>query len=221
MNDKIIKRIIRMVNLFSIAAEKEDLPINSKDTKTILSNLENLETFNARKNYAEKNLKHLSSGSSRIVLLTAEKTIIKLAKNDRGIAQNETEANLKTKSKFFNPTISFAKNFSWIETNYLDKITAKDFEKLTKINFDDFGEAIRYGLKKISGNIDKEKPDHFDTICKSDIYNEVKEVGLANKLMGGDLARISSWGKKDNHPVLLDTGLTRKVFDDFYESSSS
>ena len=220
MNNKQIKHLTRITNLLSIATG-EDLPPDSKDTKTILRNLENLETFNARKKYAEKNLEHLSSGSSRIVLLTSDKTIIKLAKNDRGLAQNQVEAKLKTSSKYFNPTLSFAKNYAWIETNHLEKITAKEFEKLTKINFDDFGEAIRSGLKSISGNTDKEKPDNFDDVSKSSIYKEVKEVGLSNKLMGGDLARISSWGKKDNHPVLLDTGLTRKVYDDFYDSSSS
>lgn len=216
------KRLIRLAKLYYVlAGDAEKLPTDSKDLKTILSNLEGLETYQARKKYAEKNLEHLSSGSSRIVYLSDNKTIIKMAKNDKGIAQNEAEANPKMKSKFLNKILSHAKNYSWIEVCYLDKITVKDFQKMTGLDFDDFGESIRYGLKNVSGNSDKQKPDNFEKVEKSEIYKEMKRIGKEFKLMPGDLARISSWGTKDKRPVLIDAGLTKDVFEDFYESSSS
>lgn len=218
-----INKLVRKANLFYLFASSnsEKLPEDSKDTKEILSNLEKLETYQARKKYAEKNLKHLSSGSARVVYLTPEKTIIKMAKNDKGVAQNKAEANPKMKSKHLNKILSHAKNHSWIEVCYLDKITVKDFKKMTGLDFNDFGEAIRYGLKAVSGNTDKEKPDNFEKIEKSDIYKDLKQVGDKFKLMPGDLARISSWGTKDGIPVLIDAGLTKDVFADYYESSSS
>jgi hypothetical protein len=49
----------------------------------------------------------------------------------------------------------------------------------------------------------------------------MKRIGEKFKLMPGDLARISSWGTKDNQPILIDAGLTKDVFAEFYESSSS
>lgn len=216
MND----RITKLANLF-LALAKDDSPPNSNDLKTILKNLEQLDTHAARKKYAESNLKRLSSGSSRLVYLTKNKTIIKLAKNDKGLAQNKAESNPKMKSKFLNKTISFAKNNSWMQTHFFKKITVKEFEKMTDIKFEDFGESIRFGLKNISGNSDKKKPKNFDIVSKSEIYKEMKRIGDKFKLMGGDLARISSWGTKDDHPVLIDAGLTKKVFSDFYDSSSS
>jgi hypothetical protein len=209
-----------MANFFYSLATKEELPDNSKDLKTILKNIEGLENYNSRKEYAETNLKHLSSGSSRIVYESPDKTIIKLAKNDKGIAQNKAESNLEMKSKFINEVIGNAKNYSWMETHYLDKITAKDFKEMTGIDFDDFGECIRYGLKNVSGNTDKEKPKNLDKVQKSEIYKEMKRIGERFKLMPGDLARISSWGTKDGRPVLIDAGLTKDVFSEFYESSS-
>lgn len=212
------KKILRFATLFHSLAAAEELPENSKDLDTVLKNIENLETYHARKKYAEKNLKHLSSGSSRIVYLTPEKTIIKLAKNDKGIAQNKAESNPDMKSKYLNKIIKHADNFSWLETHYLDKITTKEFEKMTGLDFDDFGEAIRYGLKNISGNTDKDKPENFDEVEDSDIYKELKEIGKKFKLMPGDLARISSWGTKDNKPILIDAGLTKEVFEEYYES---
>lgn len=207
--------------MFYSLAAGEELPVNSTDLKTVLSNLEHLETYAARKEYAEANLKHLSSGSSRIVYLTSGKTIIKLAKNDKGIAQNKAEANPGMKSKYTNKILSDAQNNSWIEVPYLEKITTTEFKKMTGLEFDDFGESIRFGLKDVSGNSDQEKPKNFEEVAKSDIYKEVRDVGEKFKLMPGDIARISSWGTKEGHPVLIDTGLTKDVFADFYEDSSS
>lgn len=214
-------QLLKLASFFSSLAESEKLPPDSKDLKMVLKNLEKLETHQARKKYAERNLKHLSSGSSRIVYLTSGKTILKLAKNDKGFAQNKAEANPKMKSKYINKCLGHAKDYCWIETHYLEKINVKKFKEMTDLEFEDFGECIRYGLKNVSGNTDKDKPKKFDEVSKSEIYKEMKRIGNKFKLMPGDLARISSWGTKDGCPVLIDAGLTKGVFAEFYESSSS
>jgi hypothetical protein len=215
-------KLLRLANMFyAMASEQEELPPNSDNLKTVLSNLESLETYAARKKYAEANLKHLSSGSARIVYLTRNKTILKLAKNDKGLAQNQAEANPKMKSQYLNPILSCAKNYAWCETYFLDKITEKEFKAMTGLEFNDFGDSIRYGLRNVSGNTDKEKPEHFDEVAKSDIYKEMKDIGEKFKLLPGDMARISSWGTKNGRPVLIDAGLTRDIFDKYYEDSSS
>lgn len=207
-------KLLKIANYFYSLASSESL-------KEILKEIEGLEHYNARKEFAEKNLEHLSSGSSRIVYLSPEKTIIKMAKNDKGIAQNKAECNPEMKSKFLNEVISHAKNYTWMQTHFLEKITEKEFEEMTGLDFDDFGESIRYGLRDVSGNKDIEKPKNFDKVEKSEIYKEMKKIGEQFKLMPGDLARISSWGTKDGRPVLIDAGLTADVFSDYYDSSSS
>jgi hypothetical protein len=214
-----LNKILRLADLYYTLAssDSEELPEDSDNLKIILKNIEELETYQARKKYAEKNLKHISSGSSRIVYSTNKDTIIKMAKNDKGIAQNKAEANPKMKSKYLNDILSHAKNYAWIEVGYLEKISEKEFKKMTGLDFEDFGDSIRYGLKNVSGNTDKEKPKNFDQVEKSEIYKELKEVGNKFKLMPGDLARISSWGTKDGKPVLIDAGLTKDVFAEFYE----
>jgi len=214
-------KLLRFANMFYSMASSEKLPPDSKDLRVVLKNIEKIETYQARKKYSEKNMKHLSSGSSRIVYKTNDGTIVKVAKNDKGIAQNKAESNPKKKSKYLNTIISHAKNYSWMETHYLEKITVKEFEEMTGLNFDDFGEAIRYGLKNVSGNTDTTKPKNFAEVEKSEIYKDVKDVGLKSDLMPGDLARISSWGSRDGRPILIDTGLTKEVFEKFYEDSGS
>lgn len=203
--------VIKMTNIFYALAV-------DKNFKSILKDIEKMDTYKDRIESAEDNMKHLSSGSSRIVYKTKDDTIIKLAKNDKGIAQNKAEANPKMKSPYLNKILNHASNYSWIETCYLEKITEKDFEKMTDINFEDFGNAIRFGLKDVSGNSDKKKSKNFDKVQSSDIYKEMLRVGKKFKLMPGDLARISSWGTKENKPILIDAGLTKDVFEEFYES---
>jgi uncharacterized protein YpmB len=213
-------KLLKLAETFyALAAETDSLPKNSNQIKTILSNIEKLETYAARKKYAEKNLKHLSSGSARIVYLTPEKTVVKLAKNDKGIAQNKAEASIDISSKYLNKVLSSAKNNSWIEVSYLDKISDKEFKKMTGIDFEDFGECIRYGLKSVTHH-SKDKPSNFDKVSESEIFQQMKKIGKKYNLMPGDIARISSWGAKDNNPVLIDAGLTKEVFDDYYASSS-
>jgi hypothetical protein len=216
-------KLLRFANIFYSLATGEELPANSSDLKTVLANLEKLETYAARKKYAEANLEHLSSGSSRITYLTPDKTVIKLAKNDRGLAQNKEEvaANSKCNSKYLNKVLKNVSNYYWIEVPFLDKITEKKFKEMTGIDFDDFGEALRYSLRSISGNTDKEKPSDYEEITKSDLFKEISDIGKKLDLMPGDLARVSSYGIKDNHPVLADVGLTKNVYEAFYESSSS
>jgi len=211
-----INKIARMIDTFYSLATAERLPKDSDDLSTVLKNIESLETFAAKKKYAEKNLKHLSSGSSRIVYLTKDKTVVKVAKNDKGLAQNEAEANPKMKSRYLNKILGKAKDFSWLETNHLEKITTKEFENMTNISFDDFCEAVSYGLKDVSSS-SRKKPDNFDKVKKSSIYREIERLGNKFKLMPGDIGRISSWGTKDGNPILIDSGLTKKVYEEFYE----
>jgi len=216
-----ILQIIRLANKFYVMAKSEELPADSKDVKTILKNIENLETYAARVKYAEKNLEHLSSGSSRVVYKLPDGSIFKLAKNDRGLAQNKVEGNPKMKSTFLNKLIKKAKNHAWINMQFLEKITEKEFEKMAGVKFKDFGEAIKYGLKDVSDSPDTKKPKNFEEVSKTKVYKELVKVGKEFKLMPGDMARISSWGTKDGHPVLIDAGLTKEIFDKYYDGGAT
>jgi hypothetical protein len=211
-----VNKILRFASIYYSIASAEELPENSKDLNVVLKNIEELETYQARKKYAEKNLKHLSSGSSRIVFLTKKDTVIKLAKNDKGIAQNKAESNLKGESKFVNKVLSHASDYSWIESQFLKKITEKQFQKMTGMDFDDFGECIRYALKSISGS-KKEKPDSYKEISENPLFKELKDIAKKNHLLGGDIARISSFKTNGSYPILVDSGLTKKIFDKYYE----
>lgn len=207
-------KLLKRINYFYSLA-------SGKDLSYILKEISDLDTFAARKECVEDHLERISSGSSRIVYSTGEGTVIKLASNKKGLDQNSVEANIKGDSKFINKPTKHDKNYYWIEAPEAKKINEKRFEELTDIDFETFGEAIDYELRSISGNTDKEKPKDLDKAKKMVMFKELVKVAKDNDLLGGDISRISSFGERDGHPVLLDLGLSKSVFSKDYESSSS
>lgn len=188
----------------------------AEEQASVLKELSRLETFKERVDYAEKEMKHLSSGSSRVIYVMSDGVVLKLAKNKKGLAQNKVEANPEIKSKYINKTLQNDKDGIWIVAPFLDDMSEKEFEKLTGINFKDFGEALSYGLQDVAGDSEK-KPKGFSEIAKSEIYKELVEVGKKWEIMPGDLERISSWRRKGNTPIIADLGLSKEIFDQFYE----
>lgn len=203
-----IEKLLYKINLFCKYAKASDEEILKKLSSSF-------ETFKDRIDYAEENLDHMSSGTSRIVYRMHDGSVLKLAKNERGVAQNKVEGNPKLISKFINKTLKRDPNGLWKTSPFLEKITEKEFEKLTNINFKDFGQSLEYGLQDISK--DKiEKPKNFENISKSEIYKDLDKVCRKFTLLPGDLARISSWLSDGKIPKVCDCGLTLDIFQEFY-----
>lgn len=200
------QQLLSLASLFLSTASK------SEKLSSLLDHIDQLDSFKDRIKLAEKSFKHLSSGSSRIVFLTDQNTVIKLAKNEKGIAQNKAESKHK-KSKYINNPINYSNKFLWIQVPLLEKINNKEFEELTHLNFNDFSKSIDHYFKS-----SKSKPDNYKEICKSDFFKDITNLIEKFKLAYGDISRISSWGHKNNKPILIDTGLTNSVYQRYYKS---
>jgi len=155
------------------ASDAEKIPPKTDNLNTILSNLQNLETFQARMKYAEKNLKHLSSGSSRIVFQVGKDKVLKLASNEKGLAQNKAESSVKDDCKYINKSVRNAKNHSWIIAPMADKITEREFFDLTGVNFREFGDCIIYNS---STKKDKKEPKNFQSLKNEEIVKQISSV---------------------------------------------
>ena len=191
---------------------------SSKELYDILNEVESLETYKEREDLLEKKFKRISSGSSRIVYSYNDDIVIKFAKNKKGVAQNKAESKIKNNSRYINKVIDNSKKYNWITTAYLDNLTEKEFKELIGYNFKDVGECILYSLKDVFDEKVK-KPKNFDEISKISFFKDIVNIAKEHKLIPGDLCRISSWKKKNNNPVLVDMGLTKKVFEEYYDSS--
>ena len=97
----------------------------------------------------------------------------------------------------------------------------EEFEDLTDISFDDFSQAIMYDLRNLSKSTSSKKPKNFDEISKNEFYKDIHRVGSKYNLIPGDLSRISSFKKIKDRVVLVDSGLSREIYDEFYEKNKS
>lgn len=221
---ELIKKMVRESMTYDLIESllDEDYPASFD-----MDHFKGLNSFNQRVKYCEENLKRISSGSSRIVYLIDEEKVLKLAKNKKGIAQNEVEIDIS--NDFTAPEI-LAKTFDydedqslWVEMELAKKVKAPDFKRVVGYDFKDIIKAIHnYGID--TGNARGGKYS-----INADLYNDMWENSFMYELFNyigtygipvGDLMRLSSYGlvKRDGNDaiVIIDFGLTFDVYDTYY-----
>lgn len=235
MDSKSIRRILRESIKRIVSERRQNMFEMAYPVSFDMEYFKTLKTFSARVRYCEKMLKRIASGSSRIVYKIDDEKVLKLAKNSKGIAQNQVEGGDYYLSTIGMMAETFDKdeNYLWIEMELAKKAKVGDFKRLTGFSFDFIRIFINYIVKNhtsygykmnFSANEEvlkrleyiEENPDEFNEIF-SDI---IDYIGNYNLSCAGDLSRISSWGivKRDGEEVLVlvDYGLNNSVFDEYY-----
>jgi mRNA-degrading endonuclease RelE of RelBE toxin-antitoxin system len=216
-----LKRIIKE-ELDKLISEDYSVTFNMEDFKKLTS-------FNKRIAYCKDKLKRISSGSSRIVYQIDDTKVLKLARNQKGLAQNENEISASNDSYI---NYIFAQVFEsddknlWLEMELCKKLTESNFKEITGFSWNDYN----YIMVKHNNNINQRKyPSHFNKISdemEQDMWNEDGVIYDMLSYIGsydvpvGDLLKLNSYGvvNRDgvNTIVLLDFGLTNNTFNDFY-----
>jgi hypothetical protein len=184
-----------------------------------------LNSFNSRIKYCETHLQRIGGGSSRIVYKIDDEKVLKLAKNKKGLAQNEVEAeysNYNDLSDVLARVYEYDDNNLWVEMELARKLTVGDFKRITGFNFKDFGIAVlNYGIdaggKGRKRSIDiKVVEDMWEDEFVYGIFNYIGNYGVPT----GDLTRMSTYGivKGDGNErvVVIDYGLSADVYDSYY-----
>lgn len=194
--------------------------------------LKSLKTFRDRKNYCDKYLGfNVGSGSSRLVYQLDDEKVLKLAKNEKGIAQNEQEYSFG-QEKFvdvtphiFNEMCDIV-NFTFIVSEYVLPAKEKDFMELYGINFNTFISVINtvsvwYGRKRSLGTkvLSDEEMEYLQEE-NLDIKEFVDYVSNYQPPIG-DMLRLANYGMvmREGSPqiVLLDSGLSDEVYNKYYK----
>jgi hypothetical protein len=193
----------------------------------------NMDTFKSIRSYADKikyvreNLGNpLGSGTARMVFNIDGTKVLKLAKNEKGVAQNEVESNYYSDSYWADilaNVIDFdEKNYYWVEMEIAQKVRKSDFKRLYNVSFDDLGVYLRYRYltsknSPYAGEIDSDKLDEFNN---NDFVVNITDYMLSNNVPYGDLVRISSYGlvkrKYGDVIVIIDFGITEDVHKQYY-----
>lgn len=202
----------------------EDYP-----TSWNIEEFKKLTSFNARIKYCEEHLQRISSGSSRIVYKIDNEKVLKLAKNKKGLAQNEVEIEY-SKEPHLDDVLAkiyeYEENNLWVEMELAKKMRVADFERIIGFKFKDYVIGVHnYG---VDANVNPR-----DRSSKYDIDEELTEAMWDNEFIYGmfqyignygipvgDLKRSNTYGivKGDGEEriVVIDYGLSSDVYTSYY-----
>jgi len=188
-----------------------------------------LNSFNKRIKYCEAKLHRISSGSGRIVYRIDDEKVLKLAKNQKGVAQNEVEEGY---SHYHDIQDIVAKVFNvhphslWIEMELARKVTVANFKSITGYNWKDYVIAMEYESDRVKSNGDTTLHGISQELLQH-MWDD--QDGLAAAMFDfmpsydvpvGDLTRSSSYGIVKRYGedaiVMIDYGLTHDVYDGYY-----
>jgi len=188
----------------------------------------NLKSFNQRVQYCESNLTRISSGSSRIAYKIDDTKVLKLAKNRKGIAQNNAEIEYSQDYMMDDvvaEVFQYDKNALWLEMELARPLTAAMFYHIVGIPFNDYVMGINfheYELEPRKKSYKPTRPDNMDAMWENEFVSRIFDtIGSYANFVSGDLNRLSTYGvvKRDGQDtvVLIDYGLTTDVYNTHYK----
>jgi hypothetical protein len=194
-------------------------------------------TFKSRLQYALDRAKKLGTGSSRVATIIeyeGRPTVLKIAKNQKGLAQNSVEADIlsdgyASQLGILIPIIDYDEQNrepSWIHTEMATKANEKQLCSLLKcssltflINFATSITGKKRFLGLPQGYIDKLKESGMsdeDVETCTDYANTLADLNSNFDVELGDFARAANWGLYQGKPVIIDVGFNSNVLNQYY-----
>jgi len=176
-----------------------------------------LNSFAERMRYAEQNLKRISSGSGRIVYKIDNEKVLKLAKNKKGVAQNEVEIDYGGHNYFdiLAKVFNSDNNGLWVEMELARKVTPTIFKQVNGYSFDEYTTILFNDSGKHRG-MHSEEPENAEEIRESEFFNGVMEYLMGTDSPDGDMRRLNSYGlvSRDGADTIMviDYGLNTNVY---------
>ena len=199
-----------------------------------MNTLKSLPSYAKRLQYCQQYLKKIGAGSSRVVFAVDDEKVLKVAKNRKGIAQNQEEMQ-DWRQNFYD---CFAKVYDasedgiFLEMQAARKAKFSDFKRLTGYGFDVMSAWIEYtaSLYLPKGRARYRNHD-YDELFDSEEWAEGLDnynlfSGVHQYLCDtcteayGDLQRLSSWGvvseNGEEKLVIIDFGLSDEILNKYY-----
>ena len=212
------------MKLIKLLKEFKQEIIEDYPTSFDMDYFKELKSFKERIQYCQTHLKRLSSGSSRIVYQIDDEKVLKLAKNQKGLAQNEAEIDFSDDyyvEGIVARTFEHHPDNKWVEMELAQKLTKSKFKSIVGVNFEEYALAIKYHDSEINPKrFSIRKPDNFQDMWENEFISSMFDFMANYDIPPGDLQRLSTYGvvKRDGQDtvVMIDYGLTRGVLDTYY-----
>ena len=180
--------------------------------------LSSLDTEEALKYCTEQLGENVGIGSSRAVFQIDDAQVLKLALNQKGIAQNRVEASTKQmKSPLFPYILYTDNNNKWLVTEYVLPAQQDDFEHCLGMDKYDFFYDIIPDIKnlKYRGGMSAYEDEFAYYHGDSEFYRLLAKYILDYDIPIGDIVRIENWGitKRNGQEtlVILDPGWNKET----------
>ena len=215
LNENVLKNIIREVIEDFVDEANYPSSFNIDEFKALTS-------FNARLQYCKTHLELIASGSGRYVFGIDNDTVLKLAKNQKGVAQNEAEYEYANDAyiSIIAEVYDYDDNFFWIEMERLSKCTPAKFKMSTGMNFKEFANDLQYNYFT---QLTNKRPwigrsDSYDENNENEFFRDVFDLVGSWNMPVGDLTRLSTYGiTKSGDVKIVDAGLSSDVWDNYYK----
>lgn len=172
-------------------------------------------------------LKYIAHGSSRIVYEVTPTTVIKVAMNLAGIAQNQAEISL---SRHKHAALNSVVDYSEMEVCSIHKKAAKlpDYFHEFGLNRKQLSECIHYcamsynpadlQTQKIIHHSDSINIDMYEQFLDTQFGDDLFKLSTSHKLSPGDIITLSDkqYGLVNNKLKLIDYGLNADVYSQYY-----
>lgn len=192
--------------------------------------LKSIGSFKGRYEYCVRTLGPTQGrGSSRVVFQLSDDKVLKLALNQKGIAQNEAECDWGVQSYDVVPEIfkeSDTDNYYFLVSEYVLPATEEDFEQIFDFDFTTFCQCLVAFWKCYNPQgrcyISPMDNQSLEVLLNdSDDLNSFYNYMADYRVPIGDVIRIQNYGmtNRSGQPqiVLLDSGLNDDVWNKHYK----
>lgn len=201
----------------------EDYPSNFS-----MDEFKSLKTFKQRLDYCNSRLKKIGTGSSRAVYQIDDSKVLKLAKNKKGIVQNDTEID-RGQDTYYSSILAQVFDSDddglWVEMELAIPINKYEFYRLTNFDLKDVGNYLINFQSETNGRgtvVHQQKP-LVDRLVNDEFVQLLRDFVAGTDALAGDLGVATSYGlvRRDGRQelVIIDFGLTDREYDKLYRES--
>jgi tRNA nucleotidyltransferase/poly(A) polymerase len=196
--------------------------------ENFLPELLKIKSFSGKKRLADQQLgNQIGSGTGRVVYDIDGEKVLKLAKNPKGVAQNEAEAG----AGYYRDThdivaivFDSADDDSWLISEKGKKVNEKRIIELTGIpSLNDLWMYLKnfHSSSNGRGNIFGQDPETIEQLNNNEFAQDLQNFVANYGQQPGDYGRPSTYGEvlRGGQPtiVLTDYGLNDEVYDTYYK----
>jgi len=181
-------------------------------------------SFAQRIRYAQERAKKIGTGSSRIAFeieYQGRPTVLKIAKNKKGIAQNDYETQMfsdyyLTGMGLTIPMIDYDEENEtplWLHVEKAEKMKPNQFKQFfSGMTPDELVAFTRYMTGKWGIKVSEEVQEKYEEIFETnEAANNLVDIVGNYDIEPADFGRLANWGVYKNSPVIIDIGASSAI----------